>query len=155
MVSICNAFSPCIVEGFLSTRNLHVLIWSHIVVLGISTQLRRGCSFHGSRCLLAISPRYYGMLCCPFNDNSKLFISPLIACGCRCQSCVARFHSSQDVDQFFQDVGKNTFKNALYELETLIADAILVSSVCCTCLTSTELDRVRSTDAMSYGSESR
>jgi hypothetical protein len=92
MVSICNAFSPCIVEGFLLTRNLHVLIWSYIVVPGISTQLRRGCSFHGSRCLLAISPRYHGMFSCPFDDNSKLFISPLIARGCRCQSCVARFH---------------------------------------------------------------
>ena len=92
MVSICNAFSPSIVQGFFSTRNLHILIWSHIVVLVISTQFRRGCSFHGSRCLLAISPRYHGMFSCPSYVNSKLFISPPIACGCRRQSCVARFH---------------------------------------------------------------
>ncbi|OAX34653.1 hypothetical protein K503DRAFT_698338 [Rhizopogon vinicolor AM-OR11-026] len=36
------------------------------------------------------------------------------------------FISSTDVDMFFEDVTKNTFKNALYELETLVGDAILI-----------------------------
>ena len=45
------------------------------------------------------------------------------------------FISSGDSDQFFQDVSKNTFKNALYELQTLVGDAIVVSSVHLLCLT--------------------
>ncbi|OJA20171.1 hypothetical protein AZE42_08163 [Rhizopogon vesiculosus] len=44
------------------------------------------------------------------------------------------FISSQDVDQFFEDVSKNAFKNALNELATLFGDAILVSSVICSLL---------------------
>ena len=39
------------------------------------------------------------------------------------------FISSGGANQFFDDVSKNTLKNAIYELETLIGDAILVSSV--------------------------
>ena len=41
------------------------------------------------------------------------------------------FISSGGADQFFDDVSKNTLKNAIYELETLVGDAILVSSVRC------------------------
>jgi len=63
------------------------------------------------------------------------------------------FISSGNPDQFFEDISKDTFKNALYELETLVGDAILVSSVRFPCLTRTQLDRTRSTDAMLYGSE--
>ena len=41
------------------------------------------------------------------------------------------FISSGGADQFFNDVSKNTLKNAIYKLETLVGDAILVSSVRC------------------------
>jgi hypothetical protein len=37
------------------------------------------------------------------------------------------FVTSGDPDAFFQDVTKNTFKNALYLIETLVGDAIIVS----------------------------
>ncbi|OJA21635.1 hypothetical protein AZE42_10147 [Rhizopogon vesiculosus] len=36
------------------------------------------------------------------------------------------FISSEGADQFFDDVSKYTFKNAIYELETLVGDAILI-----------------------------
>jgi hypothetical protein len=36
---------------------------------------------------------------------------------------------STNIDLFFDDVSKDTVKNALYEVETLVGDAILVSSV--------------------------
>jgi len=41
------------------------------------------------------------------------------------------FISSGGANEFFEDVSKNTFKNALYEVETLVGDAILVSPVSC------------------------
>ena len=65
------------------------------------------------------------------------------------------FISSGGADQFFDDVSKNTLKNAIYELETLVGDTILVSSVRCSYLTRSQLGHVRSTDAMSYGRELR
>ncbi|OJA20168.1 hypothetical protein AZE42_08164 [Rhizopogon vesiculosus] len=36
------------------------------------------------------------------------------------------FISSGNADQYFDDVSKDTFKNAIYELETLVGDAILI-----------------------------
>ncbi|OAX36780.1 hypothetical protein K503DRAFT_694469 [Rhizopogon vinicolor AM-OR11-026] len=36
------------------------------------------------------------------------------------------FISAGGADEFFLDVSKNTFKNALYEMETLVGDAILI-----------------------------
>ncbi|OAX40249.1 hypothetical protein K503DRAFT_798973 [Rhizopogon vinicolor AM-OR11-026] len=36
------------------------------------------------------------------------------------------FIASENVDKFFQDISKNTLKNAIYELETLVGDAILI-----------------------------
>ncbi|OAX34650.1 hypothetical protein K503DRAFT_774335 [Rhizopogon vinicolor AM-OR11-026] len=36
------------------------------------------------------------------------------------------FISSGDADQYFDDVSKDTFKNAIYELETLVGDGILI-----------------------------
>jgi hypothetical protein len=39
------------------------------------------------------------------------------------------FISSEDPEVFFEDISKNTFKNIINELETLVGDAILVSSV--------------------------
>jgi len=68
------------------------------------------------------------------------------------------FISSGAADQFFDDISKNTFKNALYEVETLVGDAILVSSISCSLFysTGTQLGPItRFTDAMSYGSELR
>jgi hypothetical protein len=60
MVSICIVLTLCIVENFLSTRNLHVFVWNHTVVPDISAQVRRGCSSDVSRCLHAIPPEYPG-----------------------------------------------------------------------------------------------
>src|SRR5882757_5058902 len=88
---ICIAFTLRTFEYFLLTRNLYFLVWNHIVVPDIPAQLRRGCSSHDSRCVLAIPLGYDGVFPCPFNDIASC-LSWLIACDRRCQSCMARLH---------------------------------------------------------------
>lgn len=121
------------------------------MVSDIPAQPRRGRSFHVSRCLPPIYLEHHGAFPCSFNNDPLSFHSQHVIVDAN--HVWQGFISSGNPDQFFEDISKDTFKNALYELETLVGDAILVSSVRFPCLTRTQLDRTRSTDAMLYGSE--
>jgi hypothetical protein len=61
--------------------------------------------------------------------------------------------STEDPELSFKDVSKDTLKDILNESETLFSDAILVSLFSYSLINETRPGSIKSTDAMSCGSE--
>ena len=76
----------------------------------------------------AVHFRYHGASPRPFDDVASHLPFTLQHVAVDANHAWQGFIVSNGADAYFQDVTKNTFKNVLYELETLVADAILVSS---------------------------
>jgi len=129
MVSIGIVLTLSIVENFLS-RHFHVFVWNHTVVPHTSAQVRRGCLSDVSRCLHALSPEYPGAFTVsPITLQATHFTSQHIVADAI--HVWQGFISAENPDQFFSNVSKNTFKNSVNDLVTLVGDAILVSSAHC------------------------
>ena len=93
----------------------------------LSAQVSRSFSCYGRRCLPTILPEYPGALLSQMYMSQATYLSAQ-RLAVDADHVWQGFIFSSNPDEFFDDVSKNTFKNAIYTVETLVGDAILVSS---------------------------
>jgi hypothetical protein len=111
-----------------SIRTVGVLVWGYSMGIDISAHICENSTPDVVWCLPAIHLGYHGW------HRALVSQIPAWLIQLNSQHIVVDaghfwhgFITSGDPDAFFQDVTKNTFKNALYLIETVVSDAIIVS----------------------------